>query len=93
LDELELCVRAYEAYQAQPDGTPELAAQAAYEDYRNKAVNVVSILIVEMRDLHLGTLGEVLKVAAQNREARVSSAAANHLQQERTDGHECAAAT
>lgn len=74
LDELEFFVRAYEAYQAQPDGTPDQAAQAAYEDYRNKAVNVVSILMVELRDLPLGTLGGVLKVAAQNREARVAAA-------------------
>jgi len=89
LDELELCVRAYEAHQSQADGTPEQAAHGAYEDYRNKALNVVSILMVEMRDLQLGTLGEVLKVAAQNRVARVSAAAAACLQQERIEGHEC----
>ncbi|MNP62394.1 hypothetical protein D3C76_1576680 [compost metagenome] len=77
LDELEFCVRAYEAYQAQPAGTPELEAQAAYQDYRNKAVNVVSILMVEMRDLQLGTLGEALEVAARNRAARVAAAAAS----------------
>lgn len=92
LDELELCVRAYEAYQEQPDGTPELAAQTAYEDYRNKAVHVVSMLMVEMRDLQLGSLGKVLKVAAQNRMARVSAAAAN-LQRERIGIDQCAAST
>ena len=77
LDELEFCVRAHEAYQAQPAGTPEPEAQAAYQDYRNKAVNVVSILMVEMRDLQLGTLGEALEVAARNRAARVAAAAAS----------------
>lgn len=76
LDELEFCVRAYEACQALPAGTPEAEAQIAFQDYWNKAVAVVSILMVEMRDLQLGTLGEALEVAARNRAARVATAAA-----------------
>ncbi|WP_339535643.1 hypothetical protein [Pseudomonas hunanensis] len=77
LDELEFCVRAYEACQALPAGAPEAEAQIAFQDYWNKAVAVVSIMMVEMRGLPLGTLGEALEMAARNREARVAAAAAN----------------